>query len=315
MMWLWIGLGVVAVLVVAFLLWKRFANRDDGPVSLVIYRKVYRDVTESDARGAARRALGVNAEVQTIPFDENTKGLLILCEEFPPIAVITSNRTYIDPQNIQAAASECEDPTLRNAVLTHKSWLSVDAMGLKNIPPQDVRVQIYNTLLGKLLAEFVDEQSLVIFAPSEGRYGAVNGQTSELLAGGKIADVLGDADLNAPIIHVENSDEAINTAIATAQKRLPEFISVIESGRSDAEPIVKARFADANGEGEHMWAQVKHIAPGGIVAEVMNRPANPALPKKGTVVTIKLDDVSDWMYVDEKGRSKGGFVEKILKGE
>lgn len=315
MVWMWIGLGVALALLIVFLIVRWRANRNEGPVSLVIYRKTYRDVTESDARGAARRALGVNAEVNTIPFDEHTKGLLILCDAFPPIAIITSNRTYIDPANIPAAASECEDPTLRTAVLEHKSWLSVDAMGMKNIPKQNIRVEIYNTLLGKLLAEFIDDESLVIFAPAEGRYGAVHGDTAEHLTNGKIADVLGDADLNAPIIHVENSDEAINTAIATAQKRLPEFIGVIESGRSDAEPIVKARFADANGDGEHMWAQVKHLAPGGIVAEVMNRPANPALPQKGTVVTIKLDDVSDWMYLDQKGRSKGGFVEKILKGE
>lgn len=315
MMWMWIGLGVVLALVTIFLILRWRANRNDGPVSLVIYRSAYRDVTESDARGAARRALGVNAEVNTIPFDEYTKGLLILCDAFPPIAIITSNRTYIDPENIEAAAKECEDPVLRNAVLQHKSWLSVDAMGLKTIPKQDVRVQIYNTLLAKLLAEFVDEQSMVIFAPAEGRYGAVTAETTERLAAGKIAEVLGDDDLNAPIIQVESNDDAINKAIATAQKRLPEFISVVESGRTDAQPIVKARFADDKGEGEHMWAQVRHISPAGIVAEVMNRPANAALPKKGSVVTIKLDDVSDWMYLDEKGRRKGGFVEKILTGE
>lgn len=303
------------MLAVAFLLWKRFANRDEGPVSLVIYRTCYRDVTEADARGAARRALGVNAEIQTIPFDENTKGLLIAAEAIPPIAIITSNRTYIEPGNIEAAANECEDPTLRKALLTHKSWLSVDAMGMDKIPPADIRLTIYVGLLGKLLAEFVDDQSLVIFAPAEGRYGEIKPDTAALLSSGEILKILGDADLNAPIIQRESSDEAINKAIATAQKRLPEFIGVVDSGRAEAQPIVKARFATGEAAAEHMWAKATEVSSAGIVAEIMNRPADPNLPKKGSVVTINLDDVSDWMYLDEKGRRVGGFVEKVLTGE
>ncbi len=313
MMWVWIGLGVVVVLVVAFLLWKRFANRDDGPVSLVIYRTTYRDITEADARGAARRALGVNAEVQTIPFDENTKGLLLMAEEFPPVAIITSNRTYIDPDNIELAAKECEDPILRNAVLTHKSWLSVDAMGMDKLPANDIRLTIYNGILGKILAEFIDDQSLVIFAPAEGLYGQITPDTASLLTSGKITEILGDSDLNAPIIQRESTDEAINKAIATAQKRLPEFINIIESGRAEAQPIVKARFAASADNAEHMWAKAQSVSSAGIVAEIMNRPADPTLPKKGEVVTIKLDDVSDWMYINENQKPVGGFVERVLK--
>lgn len=313
MLWLWISLGVVAVLVIIFLVLRARANRNEGPVSIVIYRRNYREITEPDVRGIARRTLNINAEIQSINFDENTKAMLIISEEIPPVAVITSNRTYIEPDNIEMAAKECEDPVLRDAVRTHKAWVSVDAMGLDKIPERDVRLKIYKEFLGKIAAEFIDESCMILYAPAEGRYGKVAGNTAQLLAEGNMAELFGDEDLNAPIFSIEDSDKAVNAAIATAQKRLPEFIAVVESGRKEATPIVKARFADKDGNGEHMWAEAKHTTAQGIHAIVMNRPANSALPKKGDTVTIKLDDISDWMYVDDKGKPHGGFVERILR--
>lgn len=312
MLWIVIGLVVIIVIAVAFFIIRSRSRNNDGPVSLVFYRTSYRNLTEADVRGAARRALGFQGELETIPFDEHTKGVLLISENTPPIAVITSNRPYIDAEHIDAAAASCEDPKLRDTLRSHKAWLSIDAMGIKKIPSKPIRVKMYNELLGKLAAEFLDDATLMIYAPAENLFGEVNSETSSKLSGGQIAEIFDDDELNAPIIHVENSDEAINTAIATAQKRLPEFIAVIESGRADAQPIVKSRFSDAEGNGEHMWSQVSHMSPTGIVASVMNRAANPALPKKGDTVTIKLEHVSDWIYVDEKGKRRGGFVEKVL---
>jgi uncharacterized protein YegJ (DUF2314 family) len=315
---LWITVGVVAgavmaVVVVGAWLRRRRARHKRGPVSIAIFRTRPRGFTEADIRGAVRRALGVEADVKTLPFDANTKGLAIVTESLPPLAVIDSARGYLDPGEVETVAAGCEDPRLREAIRTHAAWVSIDAMGIDRLRPREDRVLIYQRLLGKIAAELLDDDSLVLYAPAEGRFGRVEADTGARLAAGEFAQVFGDDSLNAPIIQVEDDDKAINAAIATAQRRLPEFLEAVERLGDKAEALVKVRFVDDEGEGEHMWAKVLSVRAGVVTAEVVNRPGNPKLPGEGAVVTIDNAAVSDWAYLDAKGKPQGMFVERVLR--
>lgn len=312
---LWISLGVAAVLVVAivaFLIVRARRSRNEGPVSIVLFRREPASMTESDVRGAVRRAIGITANIEVINLDPTTRGFLMAADGLPPIAVIASTRTYIDPADAPRAAEGSEDPRLREAILGHKAWVSVDAMNLDTIPPEEMRHAIYDRFLARIAAEFVDDQTLVLYAPAEGRFAAATPDLAERLAKGPTAEILGDDQINTPIIGIEDDDKAINAAIQTARKRLPELILAFESRGQASEAIVKAGFPHKDGGQEHLWGKITGIEDGAIVAVIMNEPAYPGVPKKGERVSIRPDDVSDWAYFDETGEGQGMFVERLL---
>lgn len=313
---LWISLGVAAVLVVAvvvFLIVRARRSRNDGPVSIVLFRREPATVTESDVRGAVRRAIGITASLEVVNFDPTTKGFVMMADGLPPIAVIVSARTYLEPQDTASAAEGCEDPRLREAILGHKAWVSVDAMNLEPVPPEEMRHAIYDRFLARIAAEFVDDHTLVLYAPAEGRFAAATPDLAERLARGPTAEVLGEEQINTPIIGIEEDDKAINAAIQTARKRLPELILAFESRGQASEAIVKAGFPYKGGGQEHLWGKITGIEDGAIVAVIQNEPAHPGVPKKGERVSIRPDDVSDWAYLDEEGEGQGMFVERLLQ--
>ncbi len=311
--WILIGLvsGVVALFVL-LLVARAVRRRNSGPVSIVLMRSSPRRLTETDVRGAVRRATGVEPKLHQIPVDTTTNGYAVMADELPTIFIVDSARTYMDPDEVERSAMGCEDPRARDAIRAHKAWVSVDAKGASGKLTRDERYKAYDMLLGKVAAQLLDDQCLLVYAPAEGRFGPCTQETESMLSGGRVGELLGDDALNTPIVQVGCDDAKIEAAIKKARERLPEFVAAFERRGAASEAIVKARFA-AGDEAEHMWAKVLAVNGGSFEAQILNRPAHPGLPKEGQRVVIKPDEVSDWAYLDENGKGQGMFVERVLR--
>ncbi len=75
---------------------------------------------------------------------------------------------------------------------------------------------------------------------------------------------------------------------------------------------IKAPFADADGNTEHMW--LGDIAFDGdlLSATLLNEPNHVRSVKAGDVVTLTPAEIDDWMYV-QRGKVYGGFTIQALR--
>lgn len=311
----YITLAIIFGVPILFAIWRRIrGGRSDGPVSIVILRGKPRSLTNADVRGAVRRALKQEAKVEPLPMPDGlTTGFIVIPDNTPPIAVIDSTRTYGSPDEVEQTAASFEDERARDAYKAHNAWISIDALGLKKTPSAAIRAQIYNKILGKLAAELLDDESLLLYLPREERFGLNTPEAAQLLAGEKVSEVFADDSLQEPIIHVGNDEQAINAAIAKAREKLPEFVAAFNRLGEASTGLVKGKFTAPDGAVEYMWIKVTAASPTAITGEVVNRPAHKALPRQGTIVDLTPEDVGDWAYVDEKKKPHGMFVERILR--
>lgn len=313
MLWIIIAAAVIVPLlaVVAFVVIRK---RNAGPISVVMLRTTPRRLTEADVRAAFRRVHKRDPQIQKIAADPTTDCWLVVDEELPPVGIIDSRRMYADKEDMERTASRLEHPTTRAALVGHTAWVSVDAMGVNSSIGKKKRAAVYG-LLGPLAAELVDQQCMLLYLPAEDRVAQPGEKAEELLREGKTAELFGDADLHAPLFQVEKQDEAINKAIEEARRRLPEFCMAYERLGDKANAMIKGRFkTDDDGGNEYVWLSVLGMTDDGFAGTVENNPIAPMIPPKGSRVEIKLDDIVDWAYVDEKGNGDGLFVDRILIG-
>lgn len=317
-MFMWIGIGLACVLgVLGLVVWvvRRQRRKNDGPISIVMFRITPRRLSEADVRSAFRRALKHEPNVQRIPIDEHTYTFLLDCEELPPLVVVDSARTYFEPEDLETIAGSLENPESRRAMLESKAWVSVDAMGVNATLPREARERVY-TLLAPVAANLIDDACTLLYQPAESRAAradGVGGRSEQLLRENKLDELFGNNDLLVPVYGVEKSDAKVNKAIEEARKRIPEFCSAWEARGTAGQPMVKGRFATDEEDGaEYMWISVTDMTDAGFVGVVENSPLAEGLPAKGQTVTVKLDDVVDWAYLDENEQPQGMFVDRVL---
>ena len=314
MIWWILGLAAMVGVLVAVIAWRR-RRSNQGPVSIVMLRRTPRGLTESDVRGTMRRALRAEAQVRTLPMSDGlTKAFLVLGDGLPPIGVFDSTRTYMEADEVDWTAHGFEDPRARSGIKEHRAWVSVDAMGLDPIPPREQRAAIYDRLLGKIAAELLDDACLLLYLPADGCYAAPGEKAGAMLAGEQVMALFNsDQELQEPIIRVRAGDNAINTAIEKAQRRLPEFLQAWSRFGTAGKGMVKGRFDAPGDNAEYMWIQVESADASSITGRVMNRPGRDGLPGRGAVVRLKHAEVVDWAYVDENEKPHGLFVERVLR--
>ena len=76
--------------------------------------------------------------------------------------------------------------------------------------------------------------------------------------------------------------------------------------------MVKGRFRGDDGSNEYIWCSVVDETDAGFRAKIENNPIAPNIPRQGSMVEVKLDDVVDWVYVNEKNEPVGLFVDRAL---
>lgn len=310
MVWVAVGVGIALVLGVA--IWLVLRSRSSrGPFSIVVLRRTPATIDEAAIRGAVRRVFKIDARVIPVEVPGSlTSAYLIVHEDLPRMGFVNSTRTYTEPDQYQGDIS-FEDVKVHEALRSHTAWISLDAM---EKVPRKLRADVYS-VMGMLVAEFIDDDSLLLYQPAENRFEHVTEESTRALILGKAGALFGDEELNAPMFDVGEQDAAINNAIAEAQRRLPEFLGEIERRGLACEPLFKAKFANAEGETEVMWVQLSNVESNALKGKVVNKPRARGLPKRDEEVTVAIDDIVDWAYLDEKEEPQGLFVDRILMGK
>jgi uncharacterized protein YegJ (DUF2314 family) len=306
---IWVPIAVLALGTILTLLWVLRRRRAAGSalVSVVLLRREKRLLTESDVRGAARRALGPSVDVRPVPSPDpgTTDGFVIMLDEQTPgFFVISAGRTYADDPD--EVAKSFEDPRARSAYAAHRAWVAVDVAG--GMPPPDLWPQV-RAMLGKLAAELYDEGCTMLYAPALGRVALPGKELENQLQAGDLSQVFGDDQVNVPILTVESGNRKFERAIAQAQREFPRLVEVWGRHGPACKALVKGRFPHDNGN-EYMWLEVQHLSAVQIAGVLVNEPAHVAL-KKGQMVTLTPAEVADWACLDGE-KPMGMFVERLL---
>jgi uncharacterized protein YegJ (DUF2314 family) len=305
-----VGAAVVVVGALALLVAWRRRRRAGELVSIVLLRRERRGLSESDLRGAVRRALrGMPGEPEVTemrpPDPGITGGFAVLLNGAPILLVIDAGRPY--EEDPAAGATVFEDPRAREAYAAHRAWISVDAVG--GMPTDDVREVVF-AMMGRVAAELFDEECTLLYAPAFQRVALPDAQTEEMLRGPDPMGIFGDDELNTPIHAVEADDRRVQRAMEEARRQWPRFVDIWLRDGAACEGLVKGRFEHAAGN-EYMWVQVEALDDGAVSGVLVNEPAHVAGLAKGQTVSVSIDDVADWACVDGE-KAQGMFVERVL---
>lgn len=288
--------------------WRRRRRRSQGPVSVVLLRSSPGNLTAARVEEIAERLFG-KCEVVPMPMpDGRATGYMLLGADVPPLTIIDAPVKYFGDED--AVASQIEDQTVRAVISTHTAWVSVDAFGAGDADEESLKA--VHRILGLVAATLVDDDTLLFFLPHKQRVGLPGLRGTQLLRSGDFDTLFGDAALHQPMFQVAPDDRRIDKAIKTAQSRLPEFLGEFERRGSAAEAMFKARFRSRDESVECIWCTLKGVDSHSLTGVVENPPVADDLPAKGTRVKVRIDDVIDWAYLDEKGEPQGLFVDRIL---
>jgi uncharacterized protein YegJ (DUF2314 family) len=193
-----------------------------------------------------------------------------------------------------------DDPAV-SALAAHRGWISVDFVTGKK--PEDV----YG-ILGRIVAELLDENATLIFVPSLSLVAPPSPELIEAMRQGQWFDRL---DILMPSLLTDQSetDPAIEAAAENARSTFPDFI---EAFRSNTGTEFSAKFPFADGDKiEHMWIAVDDINGDSILGTLGNEPGIVKNIGEGDPVTRTLDELEDWLYMNE-GQMVGGYTVRAM---
>jgi uncharacterized protein YegJ (DUF2314 family) len=313
-----LGVGVLVLLWLFF--WRRsHHSRDRALTALVFLMKHPHVLTEPQLRQAIAAAWGMELgsemqeggdwlvqadRVNPAMAQPNAKNFLISCRG-RMFLINTVSRPYMD--NPEEEAEGYADLRLRQAVGSHRAWNSVDLFG--EPPSAEDRPEVY-AALGRLLAEFANEDCLAVYCPELGRCNEYAPTVVETLRSGKPLEMF-EEPTHAPIIQVSGEDPRMIAAVEEARRRWPEFVTAFNSRTSNESPFAaKACFADGEDE-EFMWISIQTIAGDVITGRLENTPAFVKTVKEGDLVTVRFADLNDW-FCEINGEGVGGFTLKVM---
>jgi uncharacterized protein YegJ (DUF2314 family) len=310
---MWYIVGAVVFIVVAAVLFLKSRNRREPDlVSIVILRTSPAGLSDASIRAAHRRAYGSEPRIERMPRGPGMVGIALIAPDAPPITVLDSAEAYMSEEEAAETASRAEHPELRRAILEHRSWVSLDAMGIDARRASKEAMSKVHAYLGRLAAEFIDGNSTLLFRPFDNRVGRAGEAEARLLSAGRCDEAFGDADLHAPVTQTRADDPAINGAMQEAARRLPEFVANWKAASSRGPTMIKGRFPAGEGGHEYIWCSVVEETGSGFKGKIENNPVAPGIPPKGTVVEVPLERIVDWAYLSEKNEPVGLFVDRLL---
>jgi uncharacterized protein YegJ (DUF2314 family) len=217
------------------------------------------------------------------------------------------SRPYVDDH--EKMAEGIPDMRLRSLFREHQAWFSCDALGVDHAT-SDEDIGDWYQRLGKLFAELLDENCLLILVPDTNRAYAINDDTEAAL---RSDDPLGALQntLTAPIIEVSDEDPLMKAAVEKARAAWPGFVAAFEA-RAGENFSVKAPVTHADNT-EFIWISVTSLEGERIYGELGNDPGNLGPLKLGSKVSVPVAELNDWCYIDREGNMAGGFTIEAMQ--
>jgi uncharacterized protein YegJ (DUF2314 family) len=108
-------------------------------------------------------------------------------------------------------------------------------------------------------------------------------------------------------VHVHDSDKAMHQAVHQAQRTLGKFMAALTKPKPGQTGFaVKKRCIEGN-KCEHIWLADLHFDGRLLRGKVDNNPVDVKNLRLGQKVTVRPEEISDWMYV-ENARLVGGYT-------
>jgi uncharacterized protein YegJ (DUF2314 family) len=303
---IWVAIAVVLALAGAFVYWwirRRNRYRLISFVALVrdpvtfdpavlakVAGKVWKaDLGDGTSEGADGFVVGADI-MNTIMHD----GRMFLINSFPtPYA-----------EDIEKAAEGIGDMRIRSLFRQHQAWFSCDAMGVDGRTSEEEVLDWYQRL-GKLFAELLDENCLLIFLPDSALAYPINEDTEMALRSKDPVKALQET-LTLPIVEVAADDPLMKEAVEKVRQGWPKFVAAYEA-RAGENFSVKAPVTHA-GNTEFIWISVTSVEGDRVYGELGNDPGNLGSLKLGSKVSVQVADLNDWCYIDPQGNLAGGFT-------
>ncbi|MCL6504377.1 MAG: DUF2314 domain-containing protein [Pirellulales bacterium] len=311
----WIILGIVVVLGagggLGYLWWRR---KKKGEQPLIAIVGLLREPMSWDAAVLARAAsrafeadLGDgNSEGEDGFVAGAGVGTIVKCRD-RWIVVNCFPQPYTD--DVEQAAEDIDDVRIRTLFRQHTAWFSCDALNVEGRLSVAELTEWYRWL-GRLFAELLDDNCLLVFLPEGDYVFPVNEDTEAALRSADPLAALVETD-TIPISEVEEDDPQMQKAVAEARARWPEFVSAYEQGVGEGF-CVKAPVT-AGDNTEFIWILVTAIEGDRIYGTLNNDPVNLGKLKCGSKVSVPIADLNDWIYLDTQQQPVGGFTVDVVQ--
>jgi uncharacterized protein YegJ (DUF2314 family) len=317
-----IGLGIIGLW---FLLsvydwwtnhrWLDLLYREEEPPSrLISFVAVLQEPVNFDPAVLAKVAgkvwnanLGDGASEGADGFVAGAEPSLVIAHEGRMFLVHSFPRPYSDdPEKVASGITELR---IRELFRQHRAWFSCDALGVDGTTPEE-EVRVCYQRIGKLFAELLDDNCLLVFLPDTELAFPINEDTESAL---RSIDPVGELQktVTVPIFQVEGDDPLLTQAVAKARESWPTFVEAYE-GRVGQHFAVKAPIT-RGGNTEFIWIDVTSIEGDFVYGELGNEPANLGSLKLGSKVSVPVADLNDWCYIDSGGNVVGGFTVKAVE--
>jgi uncharacterized protein YegJ (DUF2314 family) len=231
-----------------------------------------------------------------------------ICHQGRMVLVNSLPRPYVDhPEQL---AADIADLRIRSLFRQHQAWFSCDAMGVDR-RTSDEEVRHWYRRLGKLFAELLDDNCLLIFVPDSNLAYPINEETEQALRSDDPIRSL-QKTMTVPLIEVPADDPLMQEAVARARADWPRFVAAFEA-QAGASFSVKAPVSHS-GNTEFIWISVTSLEGERIYGQLGNEPADLGPLRLGSKVSVPVAELNDWCFMDPQGNLVGGFtIEAVHK--
>lgn len=109
------------------------------------------------------------------------------------------------------------------------------------------------------------------------------------------------------LLHMSDSDPAMQKAFQKAKASLPQFLQELAKPKGSKNHVVKIGLPIKAGGTEYLWLGDLKLQGDSFSGVIDNTPVY-VKQKSGDRLTVKRSDVVDWMYVDAQGKLVGNFT-------
>jgi uncharacterized protein YegJ (DUF2314 family) len=215
------------------------------------------------------------------------------------LQVLDAPKPYIE--DAADFVKSVKDARIREAVLNHQAWLSVDCVSGSDGHQHD-KQDSYREC-AKLAAEFFEDDCLGRCFPGEKITVAASSNSAEELRRFRTVGEFCERFTPTPIVDL--SDDFVRQAKEEALTRLPEFSREFQIRKPGDRFLLKRCFTDG-GSSELMWVEVHAVRGDTYFGILENDPLWVKSIKRGDEVQVKSGAVEDWFYL-KNGRTVGGF--------
>jgi uncharacterized protein YegJ (DUF2314 family) len=209
-------------------------------------------------------------------------------------------RGYFD--NPGSLLSQLPDLRMRQSIVEHQAWASVDLFGEYEGEPLEQGLRI----IRKIAAEMSGPDCLALVETAEGKLFPYAPELVDRLRAGEPPEAV-----LAPVVGIPEDDPAMRAAAGEARRRWPEFLAAWHNPAPGQTGFsVKLPISDGQ-DHEFIWVDVKQIEHGEILGDLANEPVNLRMMRLGDRVRGRIDDVNDWCYLQD-GEPVGGFTIRVL---